>query len=630
MRDELLGYYERELIFLRRMGAEFAAKYPKIAARLHLDEEKIEDPHVERVIEAFAFLAGRIGLKLDDELPEITESFLNLLYPHYLAPIPSMAIAQFSFGSSTDKLTAVQRVEREARLNSRPVDGTPCRFRTAYDVDLAPLELESAALESPAPKDGRGMYADSYIRLSMRCFGDANLSEMIVGGTGKRPESLRFFLNGDPQLVFPLYEIIFNHAVSVEFRPKDNPLGQKMLRTLTNLRLNLPEPVFIPAADAIKQVGFREEEAVLPFTKRSFAGYRLLSEYFAFPYKFLFFDIFGLDRAIAQNFGSHFDILIHLKDVTPPIAPVVADTFKMGCTPIVNLFSRLADPVYLSQQKYEYQVIPDVHRQSTTEVYSIDEVVSSDPRTNTTREFSPFYSLRHAFGEQMEKAFWYAIRRDSQRPNDEGTEMFMSLVDLNFNPRVPAVDVLNVRTTCTNRDLPARLPFGGKEGDFEIEGTALLSRVRCLTKPTETIRPPQRRAAQWRLISHLNLNYLSLVAGESITPEALQEILHLYNFSDSSVTRKQILGITGIESRKAVRKIGKHIGAGFVRGIETTLTFDEDQFVGSGMFLFAAVLERFLGLYASLNSFNQMTLKTEQREGIVKQFPVRAGEQDLL
>jgi type VI secretion system protein ImpG len=355
-----------------------------------------------------------------------------------------------------------------------------------------------------------------------------------------------------------------------------------------------------------------------------------LSEYFAFPYKFLFFDIFGLDRAIAQNFGSHFDILIHLKDVTPPIAPVVADTFKMGCTPIVNLFSRLADPVYLSQQKYEYQVIPDVHRQSTTEVYSIDEVVSSDPRTNTTREFSPFYSLRHAFGEQMEKAFWYAIRRDSQRPNDEGTEMFMSLVDLNFNPRVPAVDVLNVRTTCTNRDLPARLPFGGKEGDFEIEGTALLSRVRCLTKPTETIRPPQRRAAQWRLISHLNLNYLSLVAGESITPEALQEILHLYNFSDSSVTRKQILGITGIESRKAVRKIGKHIGAGFVRGIETTLTFDEDQFVGSGMFLFAAVLERFLGLYASLNSFNQMTLKTEQREGIVKQFPVRAGEQDLL
>lgn len=630
MRDELLGYYERELIFLRRMGAEFANKYPKIAARLQLDEEKIEDPHVERMIEAFAFLSGRIGLKLDDELPEITESFINLLYPHYLAPIPSMAIAQFSFGSPNDKITSVQKLERGARLNSRPVDGTPCRFRTTYDVELAPIELESAALESAAPKDARGKYADSVIRMSMRCFGDANLSEYTVGDTGKPPQSLRFHINGDPQLIFPLYEIIFNHATSVEFRPKEAPFGNKTLKTLANISLKLPEPIFVPAAEAIKQVGFDENEAVLPFTKRSFMGYRLLSEYFAFPYKFLFFDLFGLDRAVAENFGSHFDILIHLKDVTPPIAPVVADTFRMGCTPIVNLFSRLTDPIYLSQQKYEYHVIPDVHRQSTTEIYSIDGVISSDPRTNTTREFAPFYSLKHAYGEQMEKAFWYAVRRDSQRPNDEGTEMFMSLVDMNFNPRVPAVDVLNVRATCTNRDLPARLPFGGKEGDFEVEGTALLSRVRCLTKPTETVRPPQRRAAQWRLISHLNLNYLSLVNGEDAIPEALQEILHLYNFNDSSVTRKQILGMTGIKSRKVIRKIGGRVGAGFVRGIETTVTFDEEQFVGSGMFLFACVLERFLGLYASLNSFNQMVLRTEQREEDVKQFPARAGEQDLL
>ena len=630
MRDELLGYYERELIFLRRMGGEFANKYPKIAARLQLDEEKIEDPHVERMIEAFAFLSGRIGIKLDDELPEITESFINLLYPHYLAPIPSMAIAQFSFGSPDDKLTAVQKLERGARLNSRPVDGTPCRFQTTYDVELAPLELESAALESDAPKDARGKYADCYIRLSMRCFGDANLHEYTVGDTGEPPKSLRFHINGDPQLIFPLYEIIFNHATTVEFRPKEAPFGNKTLKTLMNLKMKLPEPVIIPAAEAIKQVGFDESEAVLPFTKRSFMGYRLLSEYFAFPYKFLFFDLFGLDRAVAQRFGSHFDILIHLKDVTPPVAPVVADTFRMGCTPIINLFSRLTDPIYLSQQKYEYQVIPDVHRQSTTEIYSIDGVISSDPRTNTTREFAPFYSLKHAYGEEMEKAFWYAVRRDSQRPNDEGTEMYMSLVDMNFNPRVPSVDVLNVRTMCTNRDLPARLPFGGKEGDFEVEGTALLSRVRCLTKPTETIRPPQRRAAQWRLISHLNLNYLSLVSNDKAVPEALQEILHLYNFNDSSVTRKQILGITGIEARKVVRKIGGRVGAGFVRGIETTVTFDEEQFVGSGMFLFACVLERFLGLYSSLNSFNQMVLRTEQREETVKQFPARAGEQDLL
>ncbi len=630
MREELLGYYERELIFLRKMGADFAKKYPKIAARLLLDEEKVEDPHVERMIEAFAFLAGRVGLKLDDELPEITESFLNVLYPHYLAPIPSMAIAQFSAGSPNNKLTAVQTVQRLTRLNSRPVDGTPCQFRTAYDVQLVPIELESAALESNAPKDTRGKFADSMIRLSMRCFGDANLHEMKVAETGKAPEFLRFYLDGDPQLVFPLYEIILNHASAVEFRPKEQPIGMGTMRTITNLQVKLPDPIILPASESIRQIGFAEDEAILPYTKRSFMGYRLLTEYFSFPYKFLFFDIYGLEQAIAKKFGGHFDILIHLKDITPPAAPISADTFRMGCSPIVNLFPKLADPVYISQQKYEYQIFPDVHRQTATEIYSVDQVYASDPRSNTSREFSPFYSLRHAYGEQLEKSFWYAVRRASQRPEDTGTEIFMSLVDKNFNPNVPAVEVLNVKATCTNRDLPSKLPFGGKEGDFEVEGTALLSKARCLTKPTETLRPPQRRSAQWRLISHLNLNYISLVNNESGTPEALQEILQLYNFDDSAVTRKQILGITEIETRKVIRQIGGRIGSGFVRGLETTVTFDEDEFVGSGMYLFACVLERFLGLYSSLNSFNQLAIRSKQRAELIKRFPPRAGEQELL
>jgi type VI secretion system protein ImpG len=624
MRDELLGYYERELIFLRRMGADFAKKYPKIAARLLLDEEKIEDPHVERMVEAFALLAGRVSLKLDDELPEITESFLNVLYPHYLAPIPSMAIAQFSFGSPTDKITNVQKLERNAKLYSRPINGTPCRFRTCYETQFFPLELQSAKLESPAPKDARGMYAENYIKLSMRCFGDANLHELKIGETGEPPESIRFFLNGDPQLTFPLYEMIFNHASAVEFRAKETPLGDKGMATMTNIQLTPPKPVIL-SADAIRQVGFDEEQGMLPYTKRSFIGYRLLTEYFTFPYKFMFFDIFGLDQAILKKFGSHFDIIIHLKDVSPPRSEITVDNFKLGCTPIVNLFSQTADPIYLSQKKYEYHVIPDVHRQNTTEIYSIDEVNSTDPQSNTNRTFEPFYSQKHAYGEQMEKVFWYANRRQSNRQDDSGTEIFMTTVDMKFNPRTPAAEVLTVKTTCTNRDLPAKLPFGGKASDFEVEGTALLSKVRCLTKPTETVRPPQRRAAQWRLISHLNLNHLSLTS-----TDALQEILQLYNFDDSSATRKQILGILSVDSRKIVKQIGGRIGTGFVRGLETTIEFDEEEFVGSSYFLFGCVLERFLGVYASLNSFNQLVIKTKQREGVVKRFDARAGEQILL
>jgi len=629
MRDELLGYYERELVFLRRMGADFARRYPKVASRLLLDEEKIEDPHVERMIEAFAFLTGRIAIKLDDELPEITESFLNVLYPHYLSPIPSMAVTQMSYGLSNDKLTAVQKLPRGTRLSSRPVDGTACRFRTTCDTQLFPLEVIDAALESAAPKDARGKFADATIRISMKCYGDADLEEMRDGESGEPPESIRFFLNGDPQLIFPLYEIIFNHASALEFRPREVPIEENMTATISNIRLKLPDPVILPV-DNIKQVGFSEDEAMLPYTKRSFPGYRLLTEYFAFPYKFMFVDICGLDKAIAKKFGNRFDILIHVKDITPPIAPVVTDTFRLGCTPIVNLFSRTADPMYLSQQKYEYQVIPDVHRQTTTEIYTVDEVLSTDPKTNTSRVFSPFYSVRHSYEGNKEKSFWYCSRRDSQRENDEGTEMFLTLVDSEFNPRVPATEVLTLRTTCTNRDLPAKLPFGGKQNDFEVESAVMLSTVKCLTKPTETLRPLRRKAVQWRLISHLNLNYLSLVNGENGKPDALREILGLYNFRDEAATRNQIFGIKSVTSKRVVRRIGRRVGAGFVQGIETTINFDEEQFVGSGLFLFASVLERFLATYASMNSFNQLVVETEQREGEVKRWEPRTGEQVLL
>ncbi len=629
MRDELLDYYERELVFMRRMGADFAKKYPKIASRLLIDEEKIEDPHVERMVEAFAFLAARVRLKLDDELPEITESFLNVLYPHFLAPLPSMAITQFIFGSPKDKFTSIQEVARGAKLYSRPVDGAPCRFRTVYDVQLVPIEIYGAELESPAPPNAQGRLTDARIRISMRCYGDAMLSELKNAVTDEPLESLRFFINGDPQLVFPLYELIFNHSTSVELVPKEAPVGVESARTITNVQLSLPDPITL-TTDSIRPVGFDSKEAIIPFSNRSFSGYRLLTEYFAFPYKFLFFDIEGIAEASRRGFGSHFDIVINLKNFEPPRAPITQESFVLGCTPVVNLFSRTADPIYLSQQKYEYQIIPDVHRQTTTEVFSIDEVYSTDPGTDQTREFAPFYSTRHSFGEERDKIFWYGDRRPSQRENDEGSEMYLTLVDLGFRPRVPAEEVIMVKCTCTNRDLPARLPFGNKQGDFEIEGTAMVSRIRCLTKPTETIRPPRHRAAQWRLISHLNLNYLSIVESRDGVPEALQEILQLYNYSDSAVTHQQILGIKSIDTKKVVRKIGKQIGAGFVRGIETTLVFDEDEYVGSGLYIFASVLERFLGVYASLNSFSQMVMRTTQREETVKRWPPRTGEQILL
>jgi type VI secretion system protein ImpG len=310
---------------------------------------------------------------------------------------------------------------------------------------------------------------------------------------------------------------------------------------------------------------------------------------------------------------------------------VDAGTFQLGCTPVVNLFNKTAEPIQLTQQQNEYHVIPDVHRQMATEVYSVDSVMAADPYLHQTREFQAFYSYRHTYGREQDRSFWYATRRPSQRVEDPGTEVYLSLVDLNFNPNVPAVETITVHTTCTNRDLPSRLPFGSREGDFEVEGTGPVANVRCLKRPTDTLRPPLRHAGQWRLISHLSLNHLSIVEGDGDgNPDALREILLLYDFMDSPATRKQITGINRVNSRRVVRQVGPRIGAGFVRGIETTIEFDEDKYVGSGLFLFASVLERFLALYASVNSFSQLVATIKQREGHLKRWQPRAGEQIIL
>jgi len=625
MRDDLLGYYERELVFLRQMGAEFAQKYPKIASRLLLETDRCEDPHVERLIEGFAFLAGRVRLKVDDDFPEITESFLNVLYPHYLAPIPSMSIVQFTSRAGT--LSSGYEIPRGTGLYSRPVQDTRCRFRSCYPVTLWPLKVDKAALESLDPVDTRGRWGNAIIKLDLSCQNQTTLATLKLGETQQPIDSLRFYLSGEPQIVYPLYEMIFNHCVRAEIHPVENaaPVSRRT-RKLSPVKIN---PVVLPAT-SLGQVGFTADEALLQYTARSFAGYRLLSEYFALPEKFLFFDIHGLANAARQGFGSHFQIHLYLKDVTPIRGTVSAETFQLGCSPVINLFNQIAEPIHLSGKQNEYHVIADVRHQLATEIYSVDSVVSDDPQQAKTREFQPFYSFRHAYEHEKDRSFWYASRRPSLRPEDLGTEVYLSLVDLDFNPHVPATNVLTVRTTCTNRDLPEKLPWGGKEGDLEVEGAVPLSRVHCLIKPTPTFRPPLRRGTQWRLISQLTLNHLSLVAEQKDGPDALQEILFLYELTNSQAARRQITGISRLSSRRAVRQTGSRIGSGFVRGIETTIEFDEEQYVGSGLFLFASVLERFLGLYASVNSFHQLVAVTKQSEGILKRWPPRAGEQILL
>jgi type VI secretion system protein ImpG len=388
-------------------------------------------------------------------------------------------------------------------------------------------------------------------------------------------------------------------------------------------------PIVLPAG-ALRPVGFEPDESVLPHSERSFAGYRLVQEYFAFPEKYLFFDVTGLDRLVVASFPQSFDLVFSLRREFSLEKGISTQTFRLHCTPIVNLFSHVAEPIRVTHLQTEYRVVPDVGRPMAMEVYSIDEVSATRPDLEKPIVYEPFYSVRHATSGEEATTFWNASRRSSERKDDDGTEVFLTLVDLGFRPSVPDVETLTVRAICSNRDLPGRLPFGSSTGgaDFELEGAGVFTAIRCLRKPTASLRTPLRRGTQWRLISHLSLNHLSLVEGAG-GPQALQEILKLYDFADSSATRQQIEGITRLSARRTLRPVGS-AAAGFVRGIEVSAEFDETQFIGTGVFLFAAVLERFLALYSSVNSFSQLVASTRQREGLLKRWPPRAGEQIVL
>jgi len=601
MDDQLLDYYERELTFFREMGAEFAKKYPKLAGRLLLEADKCEDPHTERLIEAFAFISGRIHKKIDDDFPEITEALLGLLYPHYVNPIPAMSVVRFDPVKQNLPETGY-RIDKGAALYSKKLGGIPCEFSSCSPLTLWPIEVTAAGLADPSkPING----AHQMIYLELKTFNKISVSQLTW-------QNLRFFLNGPSQHVFHLYELLFNNVCHVELEVPD-------------AKGNLNTIALTP--QALCPVGFEPEERMLPYSKRSSPGYLLLFEYFCFPEKFLFFDLAGLKQLQLQNAGEYLNIRFYLNRPAKRGLVINRDTFTLNAVPVVNLFRRIAEPIRLDQRRNDYRVVADVRRQQTTEVYSIDRVfASTDAGQGTTFEFKPFYSLRHHLEKDSRDerdAFWFSRRRPSGKEGDEGTEVYLSFVDLGFNPKSPDVEVLTVQVTCSNRDLPVRLTFGGAKGDFDMEIAGPVAGIHCLVKPTRTRRPSLGGGLQWRLISHLSLNHLSLVEdGE----EGLQEILKLYDFEDSPATRQQISGIVKLESRYVSRRVGHS----FCRGVEVTITLDEEKFVGTGLFLFAGVLEWFLGQYVSINSFSQLVVKTLQRKEPLKRWPPRNGMQILL
>jgi type VI secretion system protein ImpG len=611
--DDLLYYYDRELSFLRQMGAEFAERYPKIASRLLLEPNKCEDPHVERLLEAFAFLAARVHLKIDDDFPEISESFLNVVFPHYIRPIPSMSVVEFRLDPDQGKLTTGLRIPRESMLYSRPVGGVPCKFRTCYETTIWPLSVAAAQWQSPdrIRPPVRASDAVGALRLDLRCLPDVAFDKLEL-------DTLRLYLNGESGLISTLYELLCNNCVGI--------LARDLSQGAKHKTLTLP-------ASSLRPVGFAEDEGMLPYPRHSFLGYRLLQEYFSFPEKFQFLDLSGFAELRAAGFGQSAEIIFLISSFEraerrPMLETGVSErTIRLGCAPVINLFPQTSEPVLLDQRKHEYQIVPDARRRRTTEIFSIDDVVGIRPGSSEAIRFEPLYSHRHRANGTERRTFWYAKRRPTGWRSNGSTEVFLSFVDLSGRTVYPDLDAVTARLTCLNGDLPARLPFGDESGDFELQGGSQLRKIVALVKPTDVVQPPLGSPQLWRLISQLSLNYLSLVEDGL---SALQEILRLHNFANTMAGERQIQGIVGVRSGPSYARVVADHGLSFARGRRVEVDFDEEGFTGGGVYLFASVLERFLGLYASMNSFSVLVARTRQRNEVLRAWPPRAGWKILL
>ncbi|TWT32839.1 type VI secretion system baseplate subunit TssF [Blastopirellula retiformator] len=616
MNDTLFPYYERELLLARQQSQNFARKHPAAAGRLLLEANRSRDPHVERLIESFALIAGRIQKKLDDDFPEVTDALLEVLYPHYLAPIPSLATVQFQPDPTNPQVMGT-KIARGSQLRTQRVGDGPCFFRTCYDSTIWPIEVAHVETHTPPWDTSIAVRRDAMaaIRLRLRCQADATFAKLPM-------DSLRFHLHGGDQVTAVLYEYLLNHCNRVSLvAPGDKP--------------NAP-CVNLDPHKVIQPVGFQPDEALMPSAPQGQAGYQLLTDLFAYPEKFLYFDLHGLRRAAGIGCQQEVDVWFFFDRVEPLIhGGIHTDTFQLGCVPVINLFDKICEPVSLDHRKSEYRVTPDVQRPSEVEIHSIRKVNAQTATGDV--EFRPFYAVGHASSwnpASPDEAYWHLSRRPSSQPGDDGEDAFLQLVDLNFDPCRPSDAVATVHAVCSNRDLPTKLYHQWGTAEFQLQIPAPIKGTRCLRQPTPPLRPPVDNGNRWRLVSHLSLNHLSLTDIHGI--DSLREILRLYDFStdgnghERAIRNRQMIeGVQVLTCDRTVARIGSSLKGGFCRGLEIRLELDDQKYHGIGAYLFASVLERFFGLYVNINSFTQLVAVTQQR-GVLKRFEPRAGEAMLL
>ncbi len=628
MDPRFLELYNRELRYIRELGSEFAAQFPKVAARLGLDSFECADPYVERLLEGFAFLAARVQRKIDAEFPRFTQYLLEALYPHYLRPTPAMAVVRFQPDRSEGSLAEGFTIPRHTVLRSplRKGEATPCTYRTAHELTLWPLEIQqeeyigSASLLPEVHFPGQKPLRAG-VRLRLQAQAGLKISELAL-------DHLDLYLGSqDGAVSMRLYEQIQAHALGLAARPARSTKKSDWMTW---------------SKDAIEPLGFAPEQALLPTGPRTFEGYRLLQEYFSFPQRFLFLRIGGLKRAVRRTLDSALDLVILLDQVDPRLEGLSTAQFQLHCTPAINLFPKRLDRIHLNHRAQEYHVVPERTRPLDFEVFSLNSVQGYGRAAEPEQEFLPFYSALHPSFHRKPNAY-FTTRREKRllssrrkqrnigpRSSYIGSELFLSLVDAEQAPLSTKLRQIGLEGLCTNRDLPLLMALGMGSTDFTWDFSGPVESVRCLSGPSRPRPAPPEGKTHWQLISHLSLNYLSLVNTDAEQgAAALRELLGLYAFLEESQVRKEVEGLVSVSARPIYRRLNVPGGSAFGRGLEIQLTFDETQFEGTGCFLLGAVLAQFFRKYVSLNSFTETLVQTLER-GTLIHWPANPGRRNLL
>ena len=625
MDPRLLNHYNQELQHVREMGAEFARHFPKIAARLGVDGIEVSDPYVERLLEGFAFLAARVQLKLDAEFPRFTQRMLEILYPQFLAPTPSMLIAQFRPDMTDGNLARGFGVPRGSSLHGLLGKGdlTACEFRTAHDVHLLPLEVASAAYFSyapdlPLPQLPGGNRIRGGLRIRLKAGPGLAIADLDLA-------RLPVYLCGGDETAWKLHELALGACVGMLVLPPQRPA---------------PWYQFVPAAN-VRPLGFDDEQALLPMTLRGFQGYRLVHEYFAFPQRFAFVDLHGLAGPARRCKGDEIEIVLLFSRGETALESLVSEAnVSLFCSPAINLFSRRADRIHVGDGSFEYHVVADRTRPMDFEIYDIESVTGYGAGgIEAQREFLPFYAAFHS--EPPEHPAYYTRQREPRLLSPEqqragtrssyvGSEVFLALVDPEEAPYSAELRQLAIDVLCTNRDLPLQMPVGVGKTDLTLASSAPVVGVRVLKGPSRPRSSLRQGNVGWQFINHLSLNYLSLLdidAREGAA--ALRQMLELHALGGDNATLRQIEGVRSVTVRPLVRRLPLPGPVAFGRGLEVGIEVDDLAFQGASAFLFGAVMERFFARHVSVNSFTETVLRSSGRGEIMRWMP-RCGNRPIV